>query len=271
MKKHYLLLSSAFVLSMLSFVSCTKEDIVAATDNSPVVAAASIDLVNELDIKTGQEISFNKLTAKQSGKSAAVCYTTTDVSTANFPKTYTIDFGTGCTLNGITRKGVLKITFTDVVTAAGSTMKIERKDYYVNGNKVEGTITYENKTVSSDAPQWTRTVADGKYTDLKGDVYSNSGTFTVKQTAGASTTIITDDTYEMISGNHTVSKQNGAKITLTVAESLVKKFDCDYISKGKLNVESTLLKGQIDFGNVNDCDTKATFTSNGIAFPIEMK
>ncbi|MGQ7945185.1 hypothetical protein [Flavobacterium sp. WC2509] len=268
MKNNFFLLSAfAFIFS---FISCTKEDSLAATDNDPIVASASIDLVNELDIKTGSQISFEKLTAKQTGKSSATsCATITDIATSAFPKTYNVDFGTGCTINGITRKGKLKITFSNYITETGSTMTIERVDYYVNGNKVEGKIEYKNITSSPNTIQWTRTVIDGKFTDTKGDVYINTGTHTIKQTVGVSTPTLDDNTYEMIEGTHTVTKQNGAKITLTVSESLIKSYNCDYVSKGKLKVNSTLLNGTIDYGN-GDCDNNATYTQNGIIFPFTM-
>ena len=269
--KNSSLILSALALTFFSFISCTKEDSLAATDNSPVIASVSIDLVNELDIKTGNQISFEKLTARQTSKSltAPCAAVTMDPVTSAFPKTFYIDFGTGCTTNGITRKGKLKVTFSNYITQTGSTMTIERINYYVNGNKAEGKIEYKNTTVSSSTPQWTRTVTDGIFTDTNGEVYLNSGTHTIKQTAGVSTLDLTDNTYEMTEGTHTVRKQNGAKITLTVLESLVKKYSCDYVSKGKLKVENTLLNGTIDYGN-GDCDKDAAYTQNGIVFPFSM-
>ena len=269
--KNSSLILSALALTFFSFISCTKEDSLAATDNSPVIASVSIDLVNELDIKTGNQISFEKLTARQTSKSltAPCAAVTMDPVTSTFPKTFYIDFGTGCTTNGITRKGKLKVTFSNYITQTGSTMTIERINYYVNGNKVEGKIEYKNTTVNSSTPQWTRTVTDGIFTDTNGEVYLNSGTHTIKQTAGVSTLDLTDNTYEMTEGTHTVRKQNGAKITLTVLESLVKKYSCDYVSKGKLKVENTLLNGTIDYGN-GDCDKDAAYTQNGIIFPFSM-
>nr|WP_315200823.1 hypothetical protein [uncultured Flavobacterium sp.] len=269
--KNKSLLLSAFALTFFSFISCTKEDSLAATDNSPVVASVSIDLVNELDINTGNQISFEKLTAKQTGKSlTASCATVTmDPVTSTFPKTFYVDFEAGCTTNGITRKGKLKIIFSNYITQTGSTMTIERVNYYVNGNKAEGKIEYKNTTVSPNTPQWTRTVTNGIFTDSKGEVYLNSGTHAIKQTAGVSTLTLDDNTYEMTEGTHSVSKQNGAKITLTVLESLIKNYNCDYVSKGKLKVENTLLNGTIDYGN-GDCDKNATYTQNGIVFPFIM-
>ena len=265
------LLLSAFAVTFFSFVSCTKEDSLKETDNSPIVASASIDLVNELDIKTGTQISFEKLTARQTSKSlTAACATVTmDPLTTSFPKTFYIDFGTGCPTNGITRKGKLKITFSNYITTTGSTMTIERVNYYVNDNKVEGKIVYTNTTVNQSIPQWTRTVTSGIFTDTKGDVYENSGSHTIQQTAGASTATLDDNTYEMKEGTHTVSKKNGAQITLTVLTPLVKNYNCDYISKGGLKVESTLLNGVIDYGN-GDCDKNATYTQNGMVFPFTL-
>jgi hypothetical protein len=267
-KKLYLL--AAFTLTCFLLISCTKEDAMATTDHRPVVASASIDAINELDVQIGTQVSFDKLTAKKTGKSLTNSCSTVimDPQTSTFPKTFYVDFGTaGCTTNNITRKGKLKITFSNYITLTGSTMTVERVNYYVNGNKVEGKIVYKNTTAT--VPQWTRTVTDGIFTDAKGEVYINSGSYTIKQTAGASTLPLEDNTYEMTEGTHTVTKQNGATITLSILEPLVKKFSCEYVSKGKLKVESTLLNGTINYGN-GDCDNNGTYTQNGIEFPFTM-
>ncbi len=269
--KNKFLLSSAIVFTLFSFISCTKEDTLELTDNSSVIASASIDLINELDIKTGTEISFNESTSNETAKKAknSCANITMNPVTDAFAKTFYVDYGTGCTSNNIIRKGKLKITFSNYITETGSTMTIERENYYVNGNKVEGKVEYKNTTTTANIPQWTRKITNGIFTNTEGEVYLNSGSHTVKQTAGVESLILNDNTYEMTEGTHTVKKQNGGTLTLTVSETLVKKFDCDYISKGKVNVETTLLNGKIDYGN-GDCDNKATYTQNGIIFPFTM-
>lgn len=256
----------------LTIVSCSKEDVIAASDTTPVMASVSIDVVNELDVQTGTQISFDKLTSKKTEKSltGSCAVVTMDPQTTTFPKTFYVNFGEECITKGITRKGKLKITFSNYITITGSTMTIERVDYFVNGNKVEGKIVYKNTTITQDVPQWTRTITEGKFTNTKGEVYLNSGTHTIKQTAGAKTLSLDDNSYEMTDGTHTVTKTNGVKITLTVLETIVKNYSCDYISKGQVKVESKLLNGVIDYGN-GDCDNKATYTTqNGIAFPITL-
>ena len=257
--------------------SCTKDEVVNATDTNTVVASATIDAINELDFKTGTQVTFENSLSKSTKSTVnslvGACATiTVDNLTPNvFPKVITIDFGTGCTTNNITRKGKLKVTLSGLVSTPKATMKIERENYYVNGLKVEGTVVYVNETVTPNIPQWSRTITNGKLTNLEGMVFLNSGTHTIKQTEGVGTPLaLSDNTYEMTQGNHTVSKENGPSLTLTVAESLIKKYDCNYVSKGKLTVKGSLLNGTIDYGN-GDCDNKFTYThENGVVFNLTM-
>ena len=257
--------------------SCTKDEVVNATDTNTVVASATIDAINELDFKTGTQVTFENSLSKSTKSTVnslvGACVTiTVDNLTPNvFPKVITIDFGTGCTANNITRKGKLKVTLSGLVSTPKATMKIERENYYVNGLKVEGTVVYVNETVTPNIPQWSRTITNGKLTNLEGMVFLNSGTHTIKQMEGVGTPLVlSDNTYEMTQGNHTVSKENGPSLTLTVAESLIKKYDCNYVSKGKLTVKGSLLNGTIDYGN-GDCDNKFTYThENGVVFNLTM-
>ena len=266
------------IAAAFSVTSCTKDEIANATDTNTVVASATIDAINELDFKTGTQVTFENSLSKSTNKSTVnslvgACATiTVDNLTPNvFPKVITIDFGTGCTTNNITRKGKFKVTLSGLASTPKATMKIERENYYVNGLKVEGTIVYTNETVTPNIPQWSRTITNGKLTNLEGMVFFNSGTHTIKQMEGVGTPLVlSDNTYEMTHGNHTVSKENGPSLTLTVAESLIKKYDCNYVSKGKLTVKGSLLNGTIDYGN-GDCDNKFTYThENGVVFNLTM-
>lgn len=258
----------------LTFTSCVKDEILNATDTNTVVASATINLVNDLDFKTSIQASAdNSLSKSTASNSVAACATiTVDNTTPNvFPKTITVDFGTGCTTNNILRKGKLKITLTGAVSTPQSKMTIVRENYYVNGVKVEGTIVYVNETTTASIPQWTRTITNGRITTLLGDVYENTGTHTIKQTEGVSTPLIlSDNTYEMTQGTHTITKVGGGTLSLTVLETLVKKFDCDYVSKGKLTVKGNLLNGTIDYGN-GDCDKQFKYThENGLVFNLDI-
>lgn len=263
-----------FCLSALIYVSCSKEeDIVNQTDTSAVGASVTFDATTEMDVKTGILVSTNTSTAKASETAPGICATiTVEKPTAEaYPKIFNVDFGTaGCTSNQLTRKGKLKITLTGPVTTTGSKMTIQRIDYSINGLKLEGTIEYTNTTTDQNVPKWTRKIENGKFTDLNGRVYTSSGSHTVRQTEGVATVTLDDNVYEMIEGKHVVTSDKGGTLTLTVQEALVKKYSCEFVSKGKLKIEGGFLNGVVDYGD-NACDTKYTYThENGAVFTLGM-
>lgn len=264
------------LLVFLIFIACNKEENI-AVDKELINVSADIDLTNELDFNSGIEASndnssySNRLTVVSVSNALTSCATVTvdNATPGVFPKEFTVDFGTGCTYNGITRSGILTITISDYVLNNGSLMTIERgNNYYVNGRKVEGTVVYENTTTNTSIPQWTRTITNGKITNLAGVIFNHYGTRTVKQTAGVSTLIFADNIYEITSGNHTITREGGSSLSLTVVEPLIKKYACNHVSQGKLDLLGSVLDGVLDYGN-NECDNLATYThSNGNIYNV---
>jgi hypothetical protein len=275
MKKSILLLITICATG-LTYVSCSSNDETSnQADVSSVGASVAIDATTEMDIKTGLIVATKaSATAKSTEATPGICATITVAkeSATSYPKVFTVDYGTtGCTDNLLIRKGKLKITLSGPVITTGSKLTIERIDYSINGIKLAGTIEYTNTTTVATVPQWSRKVTAGKFTDLAGRVYLNSGSWTVKQTAGVDTPYVLDDNvYEMTEGNHIITDANGGTLTLTVQKSLIKKYSCEFISKGKLKVQGGLLNGVVDYGN-NDCDSKFTYThESGVTYNLSM-
>lgn len=274
--KNLKLYTFGLLLISLSFVSCNKDEDF-AVDKELVNTSADIDLTNELDFNSGIDVSsdnssYSDRSSLQTNAVAPCASVSVDNATPGvFPKVFTIDFGTGCTYNGMTRSGIITITITDYVMNNGSIMTIERgSNYYVNGRKVEGTVVYENTTTNPASPQWTRTITNGKITNLAGVVFNHYGTRTVKQIAGVSTLILADNIYEITSGNHTITKSDGSSLSVTVVESLIKKYSCSHISQGQLDLQGSVLDGILDYGN-NTCDNLATYThSNGNVYNVTL-
>ena len=256
-----------FALLIFAFTSCTKEDaiVVDNVDSEMVSVNVTSDFTSELDFNAGIDIANNNSSySNRTSNEVSVLPTCATITVNNttpgvFPKIFTVDFGTGCTQNGLTRSGILTITLSGYVLSNGSTMTIERNNYYVNLRKIEGTIVYTNETTNLSIPQWTRTISNGQITLPNGAVFTHSGTRTVRQTAGVSTAMLGDNIYEVISGTHTVNRPNGSTLTSTVVQPLIKKYACNYISQGQLNLQGTVLNGILDFGN-NECDNLATYT-----------
>jgi hypothetical protein len=272
--KNLKLYTFGLLLMSLSFVSCNKDEDF-AVDKELVNTSSDIDLTNELDFNSGIDVSSDNSSYSDRGSlqtNAVAPCTSVSVDNATpgvFPKVFTIDFGTGCTYNGMTRSGIITITITDYVMNNGSIMTIERgSNYYVNGRKVEGTVVYENTTTNPATPQWTRTITNGKITNLAGVVFNHYGTRTVKQTAGVSTLLLADNIYEITSGNHTITKSDGSSLSVTVVEPLIKKYACSHISQGQLDLQGSVLDGILDYGN-NTCDNLATYIhSNGNVYNV---
>ena len=52
------------ITAAFSVTSCTKDEIANATDTNTVVASATIDAINELDFKTGTQVTFENSLSK---------------------------------------------------------------------------------------------------------------------------------------------------------------------------------------------------------------
>jgi hypothetical protein len=258
-------------------VSCRKDDKETSVDSEIVSANFEADYFSESDVTSGLSgaESLNSYSARtpQDTQSPLTCGTVQLLSgsVTNFPLTFRINYGTGCTsLNGVTRSGSLKVTLNGFVATPGSTMIIERENYFVNLRKVEGTITYLNQTTVASMPTWKRTVANGKITKPNGNIFLHSGFRVVKLITGAGTPTLVDNIYHILEGTHTMQRANGTTLTVTVNQALVKPFTCDHITQGKLQMQGTLLNGVLDYGN-GTCDNQAVYThSNGNTYNITL-
>lgn len=274
--KNFKKLTLGFVVLMTGFFSCEKdENQNVNVDKELLEAMATIDFTNELDFNSGIEVSnngssySNRLTNQTSNIAPCAEVTVNNATPGVFPKVFTINFGSGCTINGITRSGTLTVTLSNYVLTNGSIMTVERGDnYYVNNKKIEGKVEYVNNTTMLSNPQWTRTVTNGKITTVEGVIFNHFGTRNVKQTAGVGTIVFADNVYEITSGTHSITRLGGATLNSTVIEPLIKKYTCNNISKGKLNLQGTIIDGVLDYGS-NLCDNLATYTHvNGVVFNV---
>lgn len=192
------------------------------------------------------------------------CATVTVTPLMGWPKTVVIDFGAGCTSpNGVTRKGIINVVVSDSIRKSGSTAVMTFTNYFVNGYKKEGTITWTN-TSTPNAVSWSRECVNGKITAPDGRYWLHSGIMYVVQTAGSSTPYNTLDDVFSITGNRTVTNAGGASRTSTVLTALQKKAICANIDKGTVKIQGPNHYAIIDFGD-GTCDNLATLSIDGRA------
>ena len=183
----------------------------------------------------------------------------------SFPKTVTVDYGTGCTgRDGKTRKGKMITTYSAPMVKPGATAVTRFENFHVNGVKIEGIHATKNNS-TSDVRIFTRTVENGKLTFPNGGTVAWNATHTNKQVAGLGTPgFPLDDAFEITGGARGVNERNATRVEWSrrIETALHKTFRCRWVDKGVVSITRNGKKATLDYGN-GTCDNKATLTING--------
>jgi hypothetical protein len=273
MKRSILSLLFAGGLILFASQSCRKDsgndvidsDTIAAEDN-----ATAEDIFN--DVFALMDETARDQPALRTGGFRASCAQITVDSTSN-PKVLTLDFGTGCTGNdGRTRSGKIIITFTGRYRDAGTVITHTFDNYYVNGNKVEGTKIVTNMGTNSAGHMYYKIeVKDAKITTANG-VITWQSLREREWTAGENTASILDDEYN-ITGSASGTNRNGTHYTIQIddLDPLHVKIGCRWIVSGKVSITPDGKSARtVNYGN-GDCDNDATVLINGRSYAIKLK
>lgn len=283
MKKQLALISAGTILTamILLAVSCKKS----STNNSEIadeqtattlaggatgtesIYDDTFDVVTQSSEQTGvSNVSFAGSGTPGITTLASLSYTAVSCAqisilpkdTTTFPKTMTIDYGSGCTSsNGITRKGSLSVTLSGKLRKPGTVISVTFNNYSVNGYLLAGSYSFTPVTGSNGGLNYNITISNANITTPTGVIYTYSGTETFTQTAGIGTTTITDDAFS-ITGNFNYAG-NGNSISGTITSPMVRTADCPNITTGTIKFTYKSLSGVLDFGS-GTCDNIATMT-----------
>ena len=268
MQKIKLLLPLISGIIILGFSSCKKNNTIASeiettfdlTGKQAISESLTDDANNLLDETTETlGLSGNKAPIIDNGTLS--CATVT-VSPGAFPKTITLDFGSGCTNpnSNIERSGIVHIVLSDSFRLTGSTAIMTFDNYYVNGYKKEGTITWTN-TSTATVRSWSRQVVNGKITAPDGRFWFHNGLKQITQVAGNNTPrILLDDAFS-ITGSSVITNSLGDTRTATIETPLHKRVDCDHVDEGSIRFQGPNHFATLDFGN-GTCDAIATISIN---------
>ncbi len=222
--------------------------------------------------KTGTGTTENQFTAGTD--SVSHCYTVTidPAEPGVFPKTITIDFGTGCTgRDGHTRSGKITAIYTGRMKVAGSTATASFDGFYIDSVHVEGTLTIQNKS-TSDSRIFTLGVTNGKLSLPTGDYIEINRNHTWTQTGGSSTPDNPADDVYSITGSSSGTAQISiitAQWTTEITEPVIRKLSCPWRVQGQVTVTYNDKTGVLDYGN-GDCDNKATMTVGAKVYDITL-
>jgi hypothetical protein len=270
MKKIFLFLS---IFSVLLSGSCKKEkekdkDTKASEDNAfaQSIFENTVSLADEAGYRSG---AFT-------GNLSPACVTVTyDTVNSSNEDTITINFGTtSCVgLDSRSRKGMITIRFTGNYGDSASVHTITFLNYFVDNNKVTGTITVTNNGHN----------ASGKTIfamDVNGQIVVSSGGTILwyaqenrEWTSGENTIGYWDDDIYSITGNSSGSQSTGPTFISEISNPLIRSFipGCRrHFTKGTFLLSSTDKSLRtVDFGS-GTCDDIATVTIDGETYTINL-
>ncbi|MFA7274704.1 MAG: hypothetical protein WC044_12620 [Crocinitomicaceae bacterium] len=179
-------------------------------------------------------------------------------SSPTFPKTVTIDFGTGCTgPNGFTKKGKIIIEMSNLLTEVGATRSISFENFYVNDVAITGTKTLTNSGLNSDGNLDIVVVSNITMTNSSG---SRTKSFNhVREWLGHTTCETSDDEFK-ITGSGSVTRSGGQARNYKITTPIYINSTCRYPVSGIVDFGTTKVGATLDYGN-GSCDEFATLTS----------
>lgn len=177
-------------------------------------------------------------------------FTLDDYTPNQFPKTITLDFGTGCADNdGRIRSGKLTIQLTGYAYYPGSTITVKPVGYSVDTVSVLGDYTFTNKS-DNNVYKYTGIVTNGAIQlDSVAVTYNSKRSITMID--GMQTLYDVSDDVFSFAGVDTLTYVGGSKAVISIGDStaLVRAFSCPWIGKGRAQITMSTLSATVDFGN----------------------
>ena len=275
------LLASLLFGSFLMINACSNEDETPGiADLDDVTAEAVADFVND-DIDNIVMDNIDQLSAVNGQSSdsqrfrpfadRAGCATKTHREDA---QEIIIDFGDGCVGNDdIERSGKIIINYTDRRNVPGAVITTTFEDFYVNGNKVEGTRVLTNTIGAQNNQRSFNTEVSG------GRIIFEDGsarTFEANRTKIWSKEATSNEIILSITGSSSGSTRNGDSFSMNVISPILFKNSCRQVGVRVAveGVRSLTLVGEtrtIDYGD-GTCDNLVTVTQpDGTIEEVEIR
>ncbi|HNU55689.1 MAG TPA: hypothetical protein PKN30_03800 [Flavobacteriales bacterium] len=225
---------TAFIALMtLSLVACRKDE-----ESEPI----DLDYTSASDNARAED-AFNDMLA-QVDKAVVdyglrdLCDPTVTFDTTSSPRTITLDFGeVNCTaLNGRTRRGRIRVSYTGRYRDIGTVITITPENYHVNDLHIQGAKTVTNLGPDSDGHLQFDVLESGSVTASDGSwTATHAAHRTRTWIQGQDTEMILDDVY-LISGSGSGVNRNGVPYTVSISTPLRIALSCPFITQGIVHV-----------------------------------
>lgn len=189
------------------------------------------------------------------------------VANPGWPRTMTIDYGTGVvdTLDGRNRSGVVTTSFSGYWHNLGTTATITYANYFVNSISYSGSVTITHATTSG----YEQTVENGVCKQGSATIFY-SGTTLFNQVYGVGDSLAVDGVFN-ITGSGSGTDRDKTTYTVNITKTLLKRNNCSYISQGiEVISPSGLATRTVDYG-AGVCDNQVSVSINGNSFNISIQ
>lgn len=259
------------------FSGCKKfvHENIQAASNSTVAISTLNDVFEQLNAAVDSSLAMKTQTNWM--MNGTLCTNVSlDMLGPSFPKTLTIDYGSGCTgTDGVRRSGMITAIFDGEWSNENTTVNVTFTDYINGQYAVTGKDSITNIGMDAEGnPMFTETITDVTFawgnqtikwnadltrTWLEGDTTS----FTTDTTGGTlGLAGLTDDVFG-ITGTASGNDSNTHPFSLEITSPLHLATACKYISEGMFIVSPTNFNnGEVDYG-MGECDQQATLEVDG--------
>ena len=251
-----------------------------AASNSSVAIIMFNDVFTQLSTAVNNGTPLDQITQSSWNLSGTVCaIATLSPLGSTFPKTLTIDYGTGCTgPNGMSRKGIFTAELSGNFGDEGTTIDVlfngfTKGQYTLSGTYSvtvgaadgSGNPTY-SEVISNAIISWgsqevlweaelNRTWTEGYTTN-----FTTPDTTSIMGIAG-----LNDDVFEL-TGSGSGNDSNTHPFTWESSTALILQTGCGYIKQGTLVISpANFNDGTVDYG-MGECDKQATIEVDGEVF-----
>lgn len=268
-------------IGMLSFSSCNKnltlieQASIDLADDDAVTNLAFDDVFNTVDNAT--IIMENLMGAGKGDFGSEIVLADSCpaiiISAGGFPKTITINYGTGCSgFNGSTRSGKIVINVTDRRNVVNATRTVTFDNYYFNSIKVEGTKVLKTLPPKSNLNLLlSDKLTNGKLTLTNGKTIERAFEHQREWIAGTNTPKYIWDDEWLTTGTATGKNINGITYKNTILTALHWTRACEFLVSGSVKIERSGVDTVVlDYGT-GVCDAKAVVTREGESKEILLK
>jgi hypothetical protein len=282
MKKIFIALATLIFAGAFIIISCTKHDsLLTDVDNQvkqiekEAVTEAVLQKIDDLinrEISNLENNNYNILAVKS--EVADPCNPKIIVETpanSKFPKTITLDWGTGCTDNDKNfRAGKVVVHITGPYWEKNTVRHSKLVDYRYNDLKVEGDRNEINKGPNDKGFIVFDINHSEKIKDDKGNVIIERDLKRTRTCNRGKDLKTTDDDEIWISGTATV-KNLGKERVQEITTPLYRKLTCQHIQSGIITTYVNKVKvAELNYGK-GDCDNIATWTNGKVTKDIILK